>query len=184
MFIIGPAIVVAAAIALDNRLRGPYFAIVDVVFGDFGSGYHWYDKEILLSFVRRVAYIIGVGLLLNAFHYRLIDVAAVFLVAGFLMIWPAFGHPLPVPARKSDWHVLAVWAAYVASVVLFGLFGARSWALIGAISGDEPWKFMRGSLLSWVLTLIGALLVTAFRARAQTSIWNRDKGGERPAGRR
>jgi hypothetical protein len=179
-FVLIPAVAVAAAISLDNRLFGPYFAIVDVVFNDFGSGYSWHDREILFAFVRRVGYVIAMGLLLNAFHYQLVDIAAVFLVSGFLMIWPAFGHPLPVYARKSDWQVLLVWALYVASVVSFGLFGARVWMLIGAFAGQQTWDFIRGNVLWGALMLGLGIFLSAFRAGLQNSLGKRSRRGPKP----
>lgn len=174
VFVLGPAIVIAAYINIDNRYFGPYFAIVDVVFNDFGTGYRWHDREILQALARRAGVVVVAGALLNLAHYRLIDIAAVFLVAGFLLIWPAFARPLPVPASKSDWHVLLVWGSYVASVVLFGLFGAKLWAIIRVISGQDPWDFIRGNL-AWALLFGGsAVLVTAFRAGLQRRAWQGD----------
>lgn len=172
-FIVVPAIALAAAISYDNRWFGPYFAIADVVFRDFGTGYRWHDREILYSVGRRAGYAAALGFVLNVAHYQLVDIAAVFLVAGLLMLWPAFGHPLPIYARKSDWHVLAVWTLYVLSIVSFGLFGAKLWTLIGAISGQQPWDFIRGNLLWSGLALGAGLLFSAFRAGLQNFLWNR-----------
>ncbi|MGU3497582.1 hypothetical protein [Mycobacterium sp. C31M] len=176
-FILGPATIVAAAINLDNRYLGPYFALVDVVLNDFGTGYRWHDREILLSLVRRVGYIVVMGFLLNLFQYQLRDIAAVFFVAGFLLLWPAFARPLPVPGRKSDRLVLLVWASYWISVVLFGLFGARLWALIRAVSGQEPWEFIRSNLAWTFFWGLAALVVTGFRARLQGRFWQRARDG-------
>ncbi|OBG80817.1 hypothetical protein A5699_10085 [Mycobacterium sp. E802] len=172
--VLGPAIIVAAYINIDNRYFGPYFAVVDVVFNDFGTGYRWHDKEILLSLFRRIVAIVATGALLNLLHYQLIDIAAVFLVAGFLLIWPAFARPLPVPASKSDRHVLLVWALYIASVVLFGLFGAKLWAILTALFGKDPWEAIRENLVWGAILLVGGLTATAYRAGLQGRGWQGD----------
>jgi hypothetical protein len=182
-FVLIPAITIAAILKLDNRFFGPYFAIVDVVFNDFGSGYKWNDREILLAFTRRFAYISFFGAILHFAHYRLSDIGAVFLIAGFLLIWPAFGRPLPVYARKSDLHVLLVWALYIVTVVAFGMFGATFLSLIQAITGQAPEKFIPQALLGSSFWVALGLIATAFRAPLQQSLWqrrrNRPPGGPR-----
>lgn len=178
--ILGPAILVAAALKLDNRYLGPYFAVVDVVFNDFGTGYHWHDKEIIWSLLRRVGYIIAAGAILNGCSYKLSDALGVFLVAGFLLIWPAFGHPLPVKARKSDWQILFVWGSYIASIVFFGLFGSTFFSLIRSITGQEPWKFIRDNLLWTIVCFVAGAIFTAFRAGLQGSVW---RNHHRPGGK-
>jgi hypothetical protein len=179
-FILAPSIIIAAVLKLDNRYFGPYFAIVDIVFNDFGSGYKWNDREILLSFTRRLAYIIVSGVILHFSHYRLSDIAAVFLIAGFLLIWPAFGHPLPIYARKSDWQVLFVWALYMVTIVAFGMFGATFLSLIQEITGQSPAKFIREALLGSLFWAALGLISTAFRVPLQRSLWQRKRS--RPSG--
>lgn len=181
--VLGPAVIVAAAINLDNRYLGPYFALVDVVLNDFGTGYRWHDREILYSLVRRAGYVAVMGVVLNLFHYSLKDIVAVFFVVGFLLLWPAFARPLPVPVEKSDRHVLLVWGSYWLSIVLFGLFGARLGSLIRAVSGQAPWDFIRSNLAWTGFWLLAALLVTAFRARLQGKFWRRARGEEDTPGK-
>lgn len=179
-FVLVPAISIAAILKLDNRFFGPYFAIVDLIFNDFGSGYKWNDKEILLSFTRRIAYITALGVILRLCHYRLADAAAVFLITGFLLIWPAFGRPLPVYARKSDWQVLLVWALYIVAVVAFGMFGANFLSLVQGLTGQPAGIFIRDALLASLFWVALGLIATAFRVPLQRSLWQRKRN--RPRG--
>ncbi len=179
-FIIIPATFIAAAIKVDNRFFGPYFAIIDVVFNDFGSGYRWNDKEILNSFARRAVYVVSSGVILHLCRYRLSDIAAVFLISGCLLIWPAFGHPLPVYARKSDCQVILVWTLYIVSIVAFGMFGANLLSLIQAITGQPAGKFLRESLSGSAFWVVLALAATAFRVPLQRNLWRRHR--RRPSG--
>lgn len=173
-FILLPAILIAAVLKLDNRYLGPYFAIADIALGDFGSGYKWNDREIIQSFTRRLTYVIVAGAALDGGQYRPPDIAAVLFIAGFLLIWPAFGHPLPVYARKSDWHVLLAWALYVLSIVGFGMFGAKLLTLIQAITGQSPSQFIREALLGSFLWLLLATVAAAFRVPVVQALWQRN----------
>jgi len=175
LFILIPAIIIAGVLKLDNRYCGPYFAIADVILSDFGSGYKWNDQEILRSLLRRFAYVVIAGVILSISQYRLPDIAAVFLVAGFLLIWPAFGHPLPVYARKSDWQVLLVWGLYVLAIVAFGMFGANASAFIQAVTGESASEFIRQDIFGSVFWVALGSLATAFRVPLQQSLWQRTR---------
>lgn len=171
--VLGPATLLAAAIILDNRYLGPYFAVLDVVFNDFGTGYKWSDREILLSLARRYFYTVFLGVVLRVFNYGTWDIGGVFLVAGFLLIWPAFGRGIPVYARTSDWQVLLTWALYVGSLVSFGLFGSHLFALIKLITNKSPFQFIRDACVDSFALFILSIVLVAFRGPVQSRIWQR-----------
>lgn len=173
IFILLPAVLLAAAIILDNKGIGPYFPILDVIFNEFGSGYKWNDREILWSFARRFTYAALLGALLGFAGYSFPGIVAVFFVTGFLLIWPAFFHSLPVYASKSDSQVLLVWGLYVLSIVAAGAFGARALAFVRAISGQSTWDFARGLLSQTVALAVLTFVFTAFRVPLQGKIWKR-----------
>jgi hypothetical protein len=104
---------------------------------------------------------------------RLADRRASFFVTGFLMIWPAFFHPLPVYASKADWQVLLVWGLYVLSIAAAGSFGARALALIQALSGQSTREFARGLLIQTAVLAVITFVLTAFRAPLQKMLWQR-----------
>ncbi|WP_373199976.1 hypothetical protein [Mycobacterium marinum] len=168
-----PAIALAMLIALDNRYIGPYFPILDVVFNEFGTDYSWRHKEIVRSLTRRFIYVTSLGALLNWCGYQFPDAVAVFFVAGFLMIWPAFFHPLPVYASKADWQVLLVWGLYVLTIAAAGSFGARALALIQALSGQSTQQFARGLFTQTAVLASITFALTAFRVPLQRKLWRR-----------
>jgi hypothetical protein len=172
-FVVVSAVILAVSIGFDNRYIGPYFPILDVVFNEFGTGYSWHDREILGSLARRFIYVVGLGAFLNWCGYQFPDTVAVFFIAGFLMIWPAFFRPLPVYASRADWQVLLVWGLYILSVAAAGSFGARALALIQALSGQSTATFVRGLVVQTVVLAVITFALTAFRVPLQKKLWQR-----------
>lgn len=179
-FVVLPAVFLAVLIGFDNRYIGPYFPVLDIVFNEFGTGYKWHDREILWSLTRRFTYVVVLGAFINWCGYQFSDTVAVFLIAGFLMIWPAFFRPLPVYASKADWQVLLVWGLYILSIAAGGSFGARALALVQALSGQSTATFVRGLIVQTVVLAVITFALTAFRAPLQTKLWQRRR---KPPGR-
>lgn len=156
-FIFFPGSLIAVLIGLDNRYRGPYFAIADVVFGDIDSGRGLLDREVIGSLLRRIIYLVIAGFLLSLLKFKAFDIASVFFISGFLMIWPAFLKPLPKYTRYSDWEVFCLWVFYAVSCIGFGLFGASVPSIIKAITGQAPFPLIRDNVIASATILVLSL---------------------------
>jgi hypothetical protein len=172
-FVVVPAVLAASAINADNRYWGPYFAVADLVLNEYGTGYGWKYRPVLYALGRRVAYLIGIGVLLQLVGYGSINTASVFMIAGFLLIWPAFFRPLPVYAAKKDWQVMSVWALYVLGVLAAGMLGANGGKLIKIASGQAPSEFLRQTIVQSVFWIGVLFVANGFREPLQKSLWQK-----------
>ncbi|MBS1696086.1 MAG: hypothetical protein JST91_28150 [Actinobacteria bacterium] len=160
-FIFFPGVCVAALIAIDNKFRGPYFALPNAVFGDIDSGLSLLDMQIIRALGRRAIYLFGTGMFLKVLDYQNLDIVAVLSIGGFLVIWPTFFKPLPQYVKRSDWEVMCLYLLYIVSFPLFGVIGAATPRLVLAATRQTVPELMRDNLATLIVWApIGVLALT------------------------
>lgn len=168
-----PAVLVAVLIRVDAKRIGPYFAASSLLPG-FGGGVAPFmvkGSPLRFALIRRLAYPVLMGAVLNFVHADVFEAALAGLTTGFLLSWPAWIAPHPpdgVAFRDALYHLF--YLLVILSSGALSLLGFYFVAVLKELSGGDITGYLLENLFDGVATLLVVSALAAFTKGVSKSL--------------